>query len=599
LTELVTAADMRAIEADAIASGAVTGLELMERAGQGVVTAIARHWRDARSAVVLCGPGNNGGDGYVVARLLAEMGWQVRVHGMGAAETMPPDARANRVRWEAMGAVEALDEHAFRRGPSADVYVDAIFGTGLTRAPEGDLLSLLRYLGGSGGDAQFFTPRLLAVDAPSGLDLDSGRMLAGGEPRPFFAPVPLCAVTVTFEVPKIGHFLADGPACCGRVEVVDLGLSKWRGVRRDAVSGEIGRPKHATIPRVTLIDREPLVRPVGPFAHRAPRFDKGAGHKYDHGHALIVSGGAGHTGASRLAARAALRVGAGLVTVASPPNALMENAMHLTAIMTRRCDGAEELATILEDARFNAVCVGPGLGVGERTRAMVLAALGGRRKVVLDADALTSFEDEPDALFEAIRVAYGVGTAGDYNVVLTPHAGEFRRLFPDLAEAWQPRGDADAIRALSAELSAAVASRQPTDLANPMAELARHFAKERPLSSAASPTLSKVDAARAAAKHSGAIVLLKGPDTVIATPSGFASINSAAYDRAVPWLATAGAGDVLAGLIAGLAVRSPVLRYATENAAWLHVEAARAFGPGLIAEDLPEVLPKVFRDLGL
>ncbi len=581
MTELVSAAEMRGIEADAIASGAVTGRELMEIAGAGVVAAILRQWPEAQSATVLCGPGNNGGDGYVIARLLAGLGWAVRVLGLGETARMPPDAGANRAAWEAMGPVEPLEERVFRSRPGSDVVVDAIFGTGLTRAPEGDLASLLCHLGGFGSDASFFTPRLVAVDAPSGLDLDSGRILGGGRAEPFSASVPLCALTVTFEVPKLGHFLADGPACCGRLEVVDLGLAKWRAERRDAVTGEVGKPGQPVTPRAHLIDRTPLVSPAYVIGHRPPALAKMSGHKYTHGHALIVSGPAGHTGAARLAARAALRVGAGLVTVASPPSALHENAMHLTAIMTRRCEGADGLAAILEDTRFNAVCLGPGMGVGATTRAMVFAALGVRRKVVLDADALTSFADAPEELFGAIHAVGGSSRSPNHSVVLTPHAGEFRRLFPDLAEEWEPESPAPAQMGYGADPAVRQSLRDRAKAQRP----AQH--------------LSKVDAARAAAKRSGAIVLLKGADTVIATPSGAVGISAAVYDWAVPWLATAGAGDVLAGLITGLAARSRVLQYATEDAAWLHVEAAGAFGPGLIAEDLPEILPQVFRDLGL
>lgn len=552
MTELVTSREMQAIEREAISSGSVTGLGLMESAGRGVVDAVFR-WRPDLSegrytATVLCGPGNNGGDGYVIARLLRTRGWDVRVLGMGETAAMPPDARANRERWETMGQVEALSCAGFRAGQASDLCVDAIFGTGLKRAPDGDLLELLRHLGGGGGDATGQAPRLVAVDAPSGLDLDSGRMLAGGEARPCSATVPLCSLTVTFEVPKVGHFLADGPACCGRLEVVDLGLANWRRIERDAVTGVPAANGRTFTPRVRLIDREPLVPDEG---HKPPMFAKRGGHKYDHGHALVVSGPATHTGAARLAARAALRIGAGLVTVASPTDALAENAAQLTAVMLRRCDGPEALAAILADSRFGTVCLGPGMGMGEATRAMAFAALDGKRNVVFDADALTSFEEDPELLFSAVRATHGDPGAPEGRVVFTPHAGEFRRLFPDIAEAWQPREG--------------------------------------------TPTLSKVGAARKAAERSGAIVLVKGPDTVIAAPSGRVVINSAAYGRDAPWLATAGAGDVLAGFITGLAGRMPVLFDAVADAAWLHVEAARHLGPGLVAEDLPEAVPAVLR----
>jgi NAD(P)H-hydrate repair Nnr-like enzyme with NAD(P)H-hydrate dehydratase domain len=298
-------------------------------------------------------------------------------------------------------------------------------------------------------------------------------------------------------------------------------------------------------------------------------------HKYTHGHALILSGGAGKGGAARLAARGALRIGAGVVTVGCPPEALAENAARLDAVMLTPMADADAFARVLEDRRINALCLGPGLGTGAREVALVACALGipvpalsrdlspnggdggqggpgsgpGRgqsnRPVVLDADALTILAQNPD-LFAALHE----------NCVLTPHAGEFARLFPDIA-----------------------------------AKLAEPATK--------GPAWSKVDATRAAAKRAGCIVLYKGPDTVIADPSGRCSINSAHYDRAAPWLATAGSGDVLAGFITGLLARGFAPMQAAEMAAWLHVECALKFGPGLIAEDLPDQLPAVFRDLGL
>ncbi|HEU0221345.1 MAG TPA: NAD(P)H-hydrate dehydratase, partial [Paracoccaceae bacterium] len=283
-----------------------------------------------------------------------------------------------------------------------------------------------------------------------------------------------------------------------------------------------------------------LARPSGAATGKAA-----GGHKYAYGHALVLSGGPGRGGAARLAARGALRVGAGLVTVGCPPAALPENAARLDAVMLRPVADAAALMEVLKNGRLNALCLGPGMGVGEPTRAMVLAALAAKRATVLDADALTSFAGDPAILFGALHP----------KVVLTPHMGEFRRLFPDL----KSKLDEPATRG---------------------------------------PAYSKVDAAREAAARAGCAVLLKGPDTVIAEPSGRCAINSAHYQRAAPWLATAGSGDVLAGCITGLLARGFAPMAAAETAAWLHVECARKFGPGLIAEDLPEQLPAVFRDLG-
>lgn len=545
MTELLTAAQMRAIEKAAIDSGQVTGLELMERAGRGVVEAVFEEWPDLRAtshrAVVLCGPGNNGGDGFVVARLLKEWGWEVEVFLYGDPERLPPDARVNYGRWVAMGEVRELTETGFRaRHPVhgnayADIYVDAIFGTGLTRAPEGDLGSLLRHLGGYGGDSY---PRLVAIDAPSGLCLDSGKMLIGGWAR------PQAALTVTFDSPKVGQFIGDGPECCGRISVKDIGVRLWRELQPDPTgrTGHIGiRPAR----QVLITPRKMVEDQRNKMFLSFQIYPKLPGHKYSHGHALILSGPPGHGGAARLSARGALRIGAGLVTVGCPPEALPENAARLDAVMLRPVHDADALARVLEDKRINALCLGPGLGTGEREAGLVAAALAQRRPTVLDADALTIIARDA-SLFASLHD----------RCVLTPHDGEFARLFPDIA-----------------------------------AKLAEPAAK--------GPAYSKVDAAREAAARAGCKVLFKGPDTVIADPSGRSAVNSAHYDRAAPWLATAGAGDVLAGFIAGLLARGSSPFNAACTAAWLHVEAARSFGPGLIAEDLPEELPKVFRALGL
>jgi hydroxyethylthiazole kinase-like uncharacterized protein yjeF len=265
------------------------------------------------------------------------------------------------------------------------------------------------------------------------------------------------------------------------------------------------------------------------------------GHKYDHGHALVLAGGCGRGGAARMSARGALRIGAGLVTLGVPPAALQENAARLDAVMLRPVKDAAALAEMLEDDRLNALCLGPGLGMAAREQGLVETCLQARRACVLDADALTLIAKEP-ALFEALHE----------HCVLTPHGGEFARLFPDLAEGLEDKGPE-----------------------------------------------ARLQAARAAAARAGCCVLLKGPETFIAAPDGAALHSSATGERAAGWLATGGTGDVLAGFIAGLLARGMAPLEAAGTAAWLHVSAARAFGPGLVAEDLPEMLPRVFRELGV
>ncbi|WP_299840362.1 NAD(P)H-hydrate dehydratase [uncultured Jannaschia sp.] len=494
----LTARQMRDVE-DAAMAGGATGRDLMARAGQGAVEAILAHWPDLAAApgraLVLCGPGNNGGDGFVVAGLLRDRGWDVEVFLYGEADALPPDARANCQEWSRSGQVRPLTTATWSQAaplPPADLIVDALFGIGLSRPVD---LPLGAVPAG----------RVVALDMPSGLCSDSG--------RPVGTAVICADLTLSFHAPKRGHFLADGPAHCGALRIVDIGLG-------DAV------PDAAT----RLIDR-----PSG--------WDKRTGHKYEHGHALVLTGGMARTGAARMSARAALRIGAGLVTLAVPGAAMMECAAQVSALMVKRCDDAAALSAMLEDDRLNALCLGPGLGLDDRASALIATVLDSGRAAVFDADALTLIAGS-----DALR-----GRLHD-GCVLTPHAGEFARLFPDIA------------RRLQGEV-------------------------------ATGPAYSKVDAVRDAADAAGATILLKGPDTVIAAPDGRTAINPAVYERAVPWLATAGAGDVLAGMIAGLLARGLAPFDAAGLGAWLHVEAARSFGPGLIAEDLPEALPQVFARL--
>ncbi len=510
MTEILTAAQMRAAESAAIESGQVSGSALMERAGAGCVAAVLDEWPELaagpRRAVVLCGPGNNGGDGFVIARLLHGLDWDVAVFLLGTPETLPADAMANFLRWRDLGQVRPLAS-APRHGESCDLYVDALFGIGLTRPfvfePAPSALLPRRDAPQRG--------RVMAVDVPSGLCADSGRVLGGGGLR--------ADLTVTFHRPKPGHFLAQGPETCGKTVVCDIGLGA-------APSGS----------RIRLADAG--------LAREWFRKD-GRGHKYSYGHALILGGGAGHCGAARMAARGALRAGAGVVTLVCPPEAVAENAARLDAVMVRPVTGAAGLQAILADARINLLCLGPGMGLGAWHSALLAAALRSGRRLVLDADALTLLARDA-ALFDVLHA----------QCVLTPHAGEFARLFPDIA----------------ARLNKAAMT---------------------------GPAFSKIDAVRQAATRAGCVVLLKGPDTVIADPAGRCLVASAQYHAAAPWLATAGAGDVLAGFISAVLARGGDPLKAAAAGAWLHAQCARSFGPGLIAEDLPDELPRVFRALGL
>ncbi len=463
----------------------------------------------------------------------------------GDAEKLPPDARANFERWLEMGEVKPLLSSDAGSLSPFEILVDGLFGSGLKRPLSKELLARVQNLQCNRENGyRRFEHKTIAIDCPSCVEIDSGRALVPekmwvGDLHFDF----LADLTVTFHAFKTGHVLAGAEPFSSysrKVVVKSIGLDKRAGLRA------LGQGREKREQKVAY--RRQVARLLSREQYASEEYDwsplsKDAGYKYSFGHALILSGGAGRTGAARLAARGALRIGAGLVTLGVPGSAQLEVAAQVTAIMLQRVGTGEELASALEDARITALCLGPGMGAA-RARALVPVALQSNRATVLDADALTAFENAPQTLFDLLHE----------NCVLTPHGGEFRRLFPDIAEelnAPAPRG----------------------------------------------PAYSKVDATRAAAARAGCVVLFKGANTVIAHPNGRCSVNAAVYERAAPWLATAGSGDVLAGFIAGLLARGFSPLQAAQAAAWLHVECALSFGPGLIAEDLPEELPKVFRAL--
>ena len=492
MIELLTNGQMA--EADRLTiTGGVPGIALMENAGRAVADHVARDVLGG-DVVVVAGPGNNGGDGFVAARLLADRGYRVRVLLLGERGRLKGDAAEAARRWQ--GEVEPARPEAL---PPARIIVDALFGAGLDRPVEGEALAMIEAMNAEG------VP-IVAVDLASGINGTTGAVMGAAVNA---------RSSVTFFRRKPGHVLLPGRMHCGKVHVADIG---------------IGNEVLETIRPQFVVNEPSLWRDLFPV----PRTD---GHKYARGHAVVVSGGASFTGAARLAARGALRAGAGLVTIASPYDALAINAAANLTVMVRAFDDAAALAELLADRRLNAVVVGPGNGVGAETRDLVLAALDGPRGVVLDADALTSFADKHTTLWQAIAARGGGAT------VLTPHEGEFARLF---------------------QSQSYVADKS-----------------------------SKLERTRAAARALGAVVLLKGADTVVAHPDGRAAVS----ENAPAFLATAGAGDVLAGIIAALLAQGMPGFEAACAGAWLHGEAAAAFGPGLISEDLPEQLPAVYRRL--
>lgn len=485
--EVLSVSEMALADEAAIADG-TNGFQLMQRAGQAVARAAAE-MSPHGPILVIAGRGNNGGDGFVAATELAASGREVKIVLLCDRATLKGDAALAASGWK--GEVLPCSPDAIGK-PS--LIIDALFGAGLNRAVKGDPHAMIEAMNTNGAP-------ILSVDLPSGIHGDNGDVLG---------TAVNATRTVTFFRRKPAHLLLPGRLHCGEVVVADIGIA----------SDVLGSIKPQTFENIPDLWAD---------AFPVPQID---GHKYARGHAVIVSGDVASTGAARLSARAALRAGAGLVTVASPSDALAVNAAALTAVMTRAVDSVQQFTEFLNDKRLNSIVIGPGAGIGERTRNFVSAVLKLQRGVVLDADALTSFAGDPNVLFAAIK------KQSCSQIVLTPHEGEFKRLFANIEG-------------------------------------------------------SKLERARSAAKKSGAVVLIKGPDTVVASPDGRAAIAA----NAPPWLATAGSGDVLAGMIGAMLAQHVPAFEAACIGVWMHGEAGHAFGPGLIAEDLPDVLPEVFRNL--
>ena len=482
---LLTCAEMRKAEEISCAQGLLDFYGLMQKAGHAVANIVKERGPRCRVAV-MCGPGNNGGDGYVAAEALRRAGWPVEV-GVLRSGNLTSDAVRASASYQ--GKIRPLDAKLF---DEADVVVDALFGTGLQRPLEGDVAQIIENL-----NARCLP--VIAADFPSGVDGDTGRILG--------AAVQV-QVTVTFFRKKLGHVLLPRAAQCGEVIVVDTGMD-------DSVLDEI-KPAVAENSPDLWLNRFPLPHPDD--------------HKYSRGHVLVY-GGPVMTGAARLAARAAQRIGAGMVTLAAPESAMLLYAAALESVLVRQAETPDEWRALLDDAKKKAVLIGPGAGLGEATKNFVLEALRTRKPCVLDGDALTLFAETPGALFKALHP----------ECVLTPHEGEFARLFGTSIEGG----------------------------------------------------LDKLSRARKAATLAGCVLLLKGADTVIASPEGLAVINH----NAPPWLATAGSGDVLAGMILGLLSPGMPPLAAAAAAAYLHGEIANKFGPGLIAEDLVAGIPAMLKDL--
>jgi hydroxyethylthiazole kinase-like uncharacterized protein yjeF len=490
--EVLTPHEMAQADRLAAETGPDGSYGLMRNAGAAILRVVLARYPGAEGFDVLCGPGNNGGDGYEVAGLLHETGNLVSLWVQG-----PPLPGGDAARAAASCPVAPRPLDGFSPRPGR-VVIDALYGAGLTRALEGAAAAVAQACNDAGAC-------VVAVDLPSGLSGESGRPCG---------VVFNAGLTITFFRLKPGHVLEPGRGLCGEIVLADIGIP-------DAVLGAIAAKTFRNL--------------SGLWAAALPR-PRRAQHKYSRGHVAVFSGGVSSSGAARLSAMAAARAGAGAVTLLSPGAALAVNAAHLTAIMLRKVDTPADLDAAFATHRPDAAVLGPGFGLHRKLAETVLHVLNraGEGALILDADALTAFRDGPEALFAAIR-------ASARAAVLTPHEGEFARLFPDLA---------------------------------------------------ADENLSKLDRARRAATRAGAVVVLKGPDTVIAAADGRAAIN----ENGSPFLATAGSGDVLAGIIAGLCAQKMPVWEAACAAVWLHAEAASRFGPGLIAEDLPGLLPPLLRE---
>ena len=471
---ILTPQEMRLAEQAVIGAG-TDSFELMQRAGQAVAEFVHAHWPDGHIQV-LCGPGGNGGDGFVAAAALAKLWRKVDVFCAAPVIELKGDAAKASALWE--GKVGTLEEAL--TAPH-ELVVDALYGGGLTRPLEGVAAALATR-----------PSRVVSIDVPSGLDGFTARPLG---------PCFRAEGTITFAALRPAHVLLPGSTFCGGVMVADIGVPA----------------------QTRAMENSPAL-----WAAVLPQPGQGD-YKHRRGHLKVVSGGMSSTGAARLSAKAGLRAGAGLVTLLSPPQALMVNATHLTAIMLSSVDGASDIRAAAETA--SAVVIGPAAGVTPQTRENVAALLTSPARVVLDADALTVFAADPAALFAMLR-------EGD---VLTPHTGEFERLFGDLLET----------------------------------------------------APNKIEAARLAAARANCAVLIKGADTVIASPSGHVIVNT----HATRWLATAGSGDVLAGILAGFMAQGVDTFLAAAMAAWIHGEAGRRVGAGLIAEDLEQQLPDILSAL--
>ena len=510
MNQVLTTAEMRWLEERFIQGNQEIETKLMETAGVQAALEFQKWFSsypnaENKKVTVLCGPGNNGGDGFVIARNLHHEGFSVECFEIKPKGKRSLASETKRKLWNEINPAHRLENLTKKDLSEMGVVIDALFGIGLKRSIGKETCKILNQISSD-------IP-IIAIDILSGLNSDTGELMS--EKTLHWS----ADLTITFQLSKWGHHLKDGPHRTGLLKVVSIGLEEQlKGLYAE----------DTFVPNIFLPNKLELKSKLSKNYFQ---------HKYHHGNVLVLTGGLGMIGAAKLTARSALRVGAGLVTLGTPKEVFSFVANQVQSLMAASVNSSEDLLEVIHGKKINTVCIGMGFGIGSKTRRFVSTILNQVDKVVLDADALTSFEDFPEELFELQKS----------DTVLTPHWGEFRRLFSDLSE------------------------------------------------QNSSGKMATTTAVIEASKLSKATVLLKGMETIIAHPSGKCSVCKGSFMEHVPWLATAGSGDVLAGLIAGLMARGLESFEATIIAVYLHQLLANFLGPGLISEDLPDAIPNVFK----
>ena len=505
--ELFTITEMQMADRLAIEAG-ISGVFLMEQAGICVTSHFERISDGPCRITILAGPGNNGGDAFVVARLLKQRAYKIDMFEFCAKNRqeggVQSDAKFMKEKWlEIGGQIHSLSNISDIREKldQSDMLIDGLFGAGLNRDIEEPLLSVIDEINRSNLE-------VLAIDIPSGVNGDTGQIMG---------TAIKASQTCSFHRPKQGHYLYPGRDMCGELNIENIGIPA-------RVNNQILSKQHINTPDLW---RDSLNR-------RAIN-----SHKYHQGSVLVASGDQTMQGASVLSSNAAVEVGAGLVTMTVAKKEPQPHPKSYAAIMLASLPEGEEgkgLDTLISSKKITASLIGPGSMPSVKTQERALALLKTSKGVVLDAGALTAFKGQQELLSAGIKNRDVLVPS----VVLTPHEGEFKALFPDLN------------------------------------------------------VKNKIEAAREAAKRMSAVIVLKGADTVIASPDERVIVNA----NAPATLASAGTGDVLAGIIVGLIanIATPLFE-AAAAAVYIHGECANKISTELVADELIDHIADVKQDL--